>query len=191
MVKDILGALAVQGELFAPFQYRLVIVIELIFSFAQDRHVFIDAGHQHKTAPDGDGNPQRSHRQHFAGEPGEIGRRAEGQNDPLHQLRQTNECDSNGANVAGQPRQQGGAAELLDALDLSVQDPLDKLAAQAKNEMVAERSQCQLGAERNRHQQKQQAEKLRQYGERGVDHFNQPHVNKRDQANTQCGAGQA
>lgn len=55
--------------------------------------------------------------------------------------------------------------------------------------MVPERGQRKLGTERNRHQQKQQAEKLRQYGERGVDHLNQPHVNKRDQANTQRGAG--
>ena len=186
-----LGALAVQGELFASFQYRLVIVIELIFGFAQHRHVFVDARHQHKAAPDGNGNPQRGHRQHFAGEPGEISRRSKGQNDPLHQLRQTNERDGNGAHVAGQPRQQGSAAELLNALYLGVQDPLDKLTAQTENEMVPERGQRKLGAERNRHQQEQQAEKLRQYGDRGVDHLNQPHVNKRDQANTQRGAGKA
>ena len=191
MIKDMLGALAVQGELFASFQYRLVIVIELIFGFAQHRHVFVDARHQHKAAPDGNDNPQRGHRQHFAGEPGEISGRAKGQNDPLHQLRQTNERNGNGANVAGQPRQQGSAAELLNALYLSIEDPLDKLTAQTENEMVPERGQRQLGTERNRHQQEQQAEKLRQYGERGVDHFNQPHVNKRDQANTQRGAGKA
>ncbi|SAH15085.1 Uncharacterised protein [Enterobacter cloacae] len=43
MVEDMFGALAVQRQLFTPFQHRLVIVIELVFRFAQHRHVLIDA----------------------------------------------------------------------------------------------------------------------------------------------------
>ena len=77
----------------------------------------------------------------------------------------------------------------IDALDLSEAEKVPGVVRIATWYDIP--GQRKLGAERNRHQQEQQAEKLRQYGDRGVDHFNQPHVNKRDQANTQRGAGQA
>ena len=148
-----LRTLAVQGQLFAPFQYRLVIVIEFVLGFTQYCHVSVDAGYQQKTAPDGDSNPQCRNGQHFAGEPGEIGRRTNGQNNTLHQLRQADKRNGDGAHVAGQPCQQRGTAELLDALHLGIQDPLDKLAAQAEDEMMPESRQRQLGTQRDRHQQ--------------------------------------
>ena len=53
LIKYIFSALAIKGELFASFENRLIIVIQLIFGFAQRGHVLVDPRHQHKSAPDG------------------------------------------------------------------------------------------------------------------------------------------
>ena len=46
--------------------------------------------------------------------------------------------------------------------------------------MVAEGGQRQLGAQRHRHQQPQQAKKLRQDPQRGIDSGNQAQINEGD-----------
>ena len=66
LIKHILRAFAIEGQLFAPLQHRLVVVIQLIFRFAQAGHMFVHPRHQHKTAPDGERHPQRRHQHHFA-----------------------------------------------------------------------------------------------------------------------------
>ena len=102
---DILRALAVQGQLFAPFQHRLVIVVQAVFGFTQRRHVFIHPRHQHETAPDGQRHPQGGNQQHFTRQHRQVGRGAHGQNNPLHQFWQSHESNGDRADVAGQPRQ--------------------------------------------------------------------------------------
>ena len=101
LIKDMLGALAVERQLFAPFQHRLIIVVQLVFGFAQGSHVLIHPRHQHKSPPDGDCHPDCRHQQHFGRQHRQIRRRSDGQDNPLHQLRQTNKGDGDVANIAG------------------------------------------------------------------------------------------
>ena len=66
LVKHILRALAVEGQLFTPLQHRLIVVIQFIFRFAQAGHMFVHPRDQHKAAPDGERHPQRRHQHHFS-----------------------------------------------------------------------------------------------------------------------------
>ncbi len=52
VVKHILEALPVQGQLLATYKYRLKIRVQLVSGFTQGRHMFVHPRHQQKTAPD-------------------------------------------------------------------------------------------------------------------------------------------
>lgn len=68
----------------------------------------------------------------------EVGRGAERENDPLHQLRQAHKGDGDIADIAGQPGKQRRAADLLYLLNLGIEDAFNKLTAQTIDKMVAE-----------------------------------------------------
>ncbi len=100
-VENVFGALAVEGQLFTAFQHGLVVVIQFVFGFTQDRQVAIDAGDQHKTAPDGDHQPDGSNHQHFRRQHRQIPGATHRQDDALHEFRQTHKGDGDIANIAG------------------------------------------------------------------------------------------
>ncbi|MOA01206.1 hypothetical protein D3C78_1205980 [compost metagenome] len=59
IIENMFGAFTIKRELFTAFEHRLIIVIQLVFGFAQHGHMLVNTRHQHVAAPDSDDNPQR------------------------------------------------------------------------------------------------------------------------------------
>lgn len=65
VIEDLLRALAIQRQLFAPFNDGLEVSVKAIFSIAQRCHMPVDARHQQPATDNSDRHPYCGDQQHF------------------------------------------------------------------------------------------------------------------------------
>ncbi|MDT4867795.1 hypothetical protein FQZ97_1027250 [compost metagenome] len=133
-----LRPIAVERQLLATVDDRLVVAIQAVLGLTQLAQMVIELAHQQPADAQGETHPQQRHHEQPRRQPGQVGKRRQGQHPAVKQLRQVHERQGDVADIAGQAGDDGRPTDGLQALDRRVQHPLHQGAAQAVDETMAQ-----------------------------------------------------
>ncbi|MNM74417.1 hypothetical protein D3C81_861780 [compost metagenome] len=143
-------AVAVERQLLASVDHRLVALVELVLGLAQLPDVVVQPAHQQPAHRQGEAHPAEGGGKQRRRQPGQVAERGDTQHRAVDQVGQLHEGHGHAADVAGQAGEDLRPADGFDALDVGVQQALDHHPAQPVDEAVAQGGQRQLRAGRQR-----------------------------------------
>ena len=141
LVVDEVGTLAIERQLLAAGDDGLVVLVEPVFCLTHLGQVTIDPVHQQPAHHHGHCDPEGGDTEQGGREQAKVDDGAQGEHQPLPQLRQAHEGDGDLADVAGEGGQQRSLPYLANAGNVGVQQLLEQAAAQLVDEMMTEGGQ--------------------------------------------------